>query len=158
MGLDTAQRIFTRLYNYTPINYLDEDFIFETVFKNPLRKNGISCNSTQFQITGINGIIRFKLASPGCSSKIINVLSEQRFDGDKDDLSQFVLEQENWNKVKLINRNKNVSLFVNGKLLYKGSYQKSLGEIKGLFIEFEGNGFVKTCNLTAKNGRNLYHF
>ncbi len=157
-GLDTAGRIFTRLYNYTPVNYFTDDFTFETTFKNPPRKNGILCNSTQFHISGINGIIRFKLSSPGCSARVINVLSEQRFDGDKDDLSQFVLEQENWSTIKLINRSKHVSLFVNGKLLFTGSYQKPLGEIKGLFIEFEGNGFVKNCDLTAGNGRSLYHF
>ena len=158
VGLDTVQRIFTRLYNYTAVNYSKDDFTYETTFKNPSRRNGISCNSTQFQISGMNSMIRFKLSSEGCSSRVINVLSEKKFDGDKNDLSQFVVEQENWNTVKMINRNKHVSLFVNGKLLYKGSYQKPLGEIKGLFIEFEGNGFVKTCNLTAKNGRNLYHF
>lgn len=158
MGLDTTQRIFTRLYNYTPVNYFNDDFTFETVFKNPPRKNAISCNSTQFQVSGINGMIRFKLSSPGCSSRVINFLSEQRFYGDKDDLSQFVLGQENWSTVKMINRNKHVSLFVNGKLLFTGKYQKPLGEIKGLFIEFEGNGFVKTCDLKAGNGRSLYHF
>ena len=158
IGLDTALRIFTRLYNYTPVNYFADDFIFETTFKNPPRKNSISCNSTQFQISGINGMIRFKLSSPGCTSRVINVLSEQRYDGDKSDLTRFVLEQEAWNSVRMINRNKQVSLFVNGELLFTGTYQKSLGEIKGLFIEFEGNGFVKKCDLTAGNGRRLYHF
>ncbi len=158
VGLDTAQRIFTRLYNYSPVNYSKDDFTFETTFKNPPRKNGISCNSTQFQVSGINSMIRFKLSSPGCSSRVLNVLSEQRFEGYKVDLSQFVLEQEKWSTIRLINRSKQVSLFVNGKLLFSGSYQKPLGEIKGLFIEFEGDGFVKTCDLTAGNGRNLYHF
>jgi hypothetical protein len=51
-----------------------------------------------------------------------------------------------------------VSLYVNGKLLFTGTYQNPLGEIKGLFIEFEGNGFVKTCDLKAPNGCSLYHF
>ncbi|TXK49348.1 hypothetical protein FVR03_06320 [Pontibacter qinzhouensis] len=158
IGLDTVKRIFTRLYNFTPVNYFADDFTFETTFKNPPRRHGFSCNSTQFQISGINSMIRFKLSNPGCSSRVINVLSEQRFDGDKDDLSQFVLEQENWNTVKMINQNKQVSLFVNGELLFTGSYQKPLGEIKGLFIEFEGNGFVKNCDLKAGDGRSLYQF
>ncbi|WP_448702533.1 hypothetical protein ACFGVR_09290 [Mucilaginibacter sp. AW1-3] len=158
MGLDTTQRIFTRLYNYTPVNYFADDFTFETTFKNPPRKNAISCNSTQFQISGINSMIRFKLSSPGCSARVINFLSEQRFDGDKSDLSQFVLTQENWSTVKITNRKRHVTLFVNGKLLFTGSYQKSLGELKGLFIEFEGNGFVKNCDLKAPDSRILYHF
>lgn len=158
MGLDTAQRIFTRLYNFSPVKYTEDNFTFETTFKNPPRKNGIACNSTQFQISGINSMIRFKLSSPGCTSRVLNVLSEQRFEGNKDDLSQFVLEQENWSTIRLVNRNKQVTLFVNGKPLFTGSYQQPLGEIKGLFIEFEGNGFVRTCDLTAGDGRNLYHF
>lgn len=158
MGLDTAQRIFTRLYNYTPVNYSEDEFVFETTFKNPPRKDGISCNSTQFQISGIKGMIRFKLSSPGCTSRVINFLSEKRYDGDKDDLSQFVVNQEEWNTIKIINKKKNVSLLVNGRLLFTGNYEKPLGEIKGLFIEFEGNGFVHSCDLETGDGTNLYHF
>lgn len=158
MGLDTNGLFYTRLCNFTPTKYASEDFIFEATFKNSVHETGVYCKGTQFQISGINSFIRFKIASPGCSYRVINVVSEQIFEGSKDNLSQFVLNLEKWNTVKLINRNKHLSLFVNDKLLFTGNYKKSIGKIQGLFLEFEGNGFVKTCILKSYDGKILYYF
>jgi len=158
MGLDTNGLFYTRLCNFTPIKYAPEDFIFEATFKNSVHEKGVYCKGTQFQVSGINGFIRFKLASPGCSYRVINVLSEQTFRGSRDDLSKFVLDLEKWNNVKLINRNKQVSFYVNNKLLFNGTYEISLGSIQGLFLEFEGNGFVKNCDLKSLDGEILYRF
>jgi hypothetical protein len=157
-GLDTTERTYVRLCNYTPTGYSTDDFVFETTFKNKFQKGAIHCQSTQFQISGSNSMIRFKLTSAGCSFWVLNVVSEQVFEGSKTNLSQFTFNSEQWNTVKLTNRNKHLSLLVNGKQIFNGSYQKDLGEIKGVFLEFEGNGFVKNCDLKSLNGKQLYHF
>lgn len=157
-GLDTTERTYVRLCNYTPTGYSTDDFVFETTFKNKFQKGAIHCQSTQFQISGSNSMIRFKLTSAGCSFWVLNVVSEQVFEGSKTNLSQFTFNSEQWNTVKLTNRNKHLSLLVNGKQIFNGSYQKNLGEIKGVFLEFEGNGFVKNCDLKSLNGKQLYHF
>lgn len=158
IGIDTIGSFYTQLCNFTPVNYAQEDFIFEATFKNALPGKGISCKGTQFQISGISGSVRFKLVNSGCSYRVINVMSEQTFDGRKDNLSRFVIDLEKWNTVKLTNRNKHLSLFVNGRLLFTGTYQKPLGAIQGIFLEFEGNGYVKNCDLKTLNGVPLYHF
>ncbi|MES2773425.1 MAG: hypothetical protein V4722_04540 [Bacteroidota bacterium] len=103
-------------------------------------------------------MIRFRLVSPGCSLRILNILSEQTFKGASDSLSQFVLDLSQWNTVKLVNHHKQVSLSVNGKEIFTGAYQRSLGDIKGIFLEFEGTGSVKTCDLKSYDGKVLYHF
>lgn len=157
-GLDTNGLFYTRLCNFTPIMHPSEDFIFEATFRNSVHGKGVYCKGTQFQVSGMNGFIRFKLASPGCSYRVINVVSEQSFDGSKDDLSQFTLDLEQWNTIKLVNLNKQLSLFVNGKSLYTGTYKEPIGQIQGLFLEFEGNGFVKNCELKSSDGKILYHF
>ena len=158
VGIDTIGMFYTRLCNFAPIKHSGEDFAFETTFKNALPGKGISCIGTQFQISGINGSIRFKLVNSGCSYRVINVVSEQIFDGRIENLSQFVIDLEKWNTVKLTNRNKHLSLFVNDKLLFTGTYKQSLGGIQGLFLEFEGNGFVKNCTLKSYDGKTLYGF
>lgn len=157
-GLDTLNSYFTRLCNYTKTGYRSDNFIFETSFKQALFKKGIYCSSMQFEISGLSNKIRFNLVSSGCSSRVLNVISEQTFRGTKTNLSQFVLNLDKWNTVKLINRNKKLSLIVNGKLLFKGTYKEPLGEIKGVFVEFEGNGYIKNCDLKSLDGRFLYHF
>lgn len=158
MGLDTVGTFFTRLCNFTPVGDTSGDFIFEATFKNVLHEKGIYCNGTQFQVSGINSMIRFKLVNAGCSYRILNVLSEKTFEGSKDNLSQFVFDLEKWNSVKLINQNKQVLLFVNNKLSFTGTYKKSIGQIQGVFLEFEGNGFVKYCTLKSLDGKILYRF
>lgn len=157
-GLDTIESYFTRLCNFTPINSHSDNFIFETTFKKTIPQKGIYCSSMQFQISGIDNMIRFNFVSSGCSPKVLNVISEQYFRGSDIDLSRFVLDLEQWNTVKLINRNKNLALYVNDKLIYRRIYKESLGDLRGVFVEFEGNGYVKKCSLKSLDGKNLYHF
>ena len=158
MGFDTTGVILTRLCNYTPVPQSADDFIFEATFKTPQQDKVNYCRSTQFHIAGGSSIIRFKFVSPGCSLRVLNVVSEQTFKGATDNLSQFVLELEKWNTVKLVNHNRHVLLYVNGKQIFSGKYQRSLGNIKGLFLEFEGAGSVKNCELKSYQGKTLYHF
>jgi hypothetical protein len=102
-------------------------------------------------------VIRFKLVNPGCSASVLNKVSELDFKGNIKNLSQFTIPLENWNSVKLINH-KHVKLYLNNKLLFEGTYKVSLGEVRGLFIEFHGNGFIKNCELKTYDGKVLYHF
>lgn len=158
MGIDTANTFYTRLCNYTTTNYKLEDFIFESSFKNQINEAGIYCNGVQFQISGEKHCIRFKLVNNGCSYRIRNIISEKEYIGLLNDLSDFTLDLSKLNAVKIINENKNVKLFVNEQLIFEESYQESLGEIKGVFIEFEGNGYVNTCSLSSKEGEYLLEF
>lgn len=157
-GLDTTGVILIRLCNYTPVKQDADNFIFEATFKNDLHEKYNYCRSTQFQISGSDSRIKFRLVSPGCSLRVINVVSEQTFNGAVNNLSKFVLDLTRWNTVKLVNHNKHVSLDINGKSLFNGTYQRSLGDIKGLFLEFEGIGLVKSCSLKSYEGKVLYHF
>lgn len=157
-GLDTLKSFYTRLCNFTPINHHSDNFIFETTFKKAVQEKGIYCNSMQFQVSGTDNMIRFNFVNSGCSSRVLNIISEQTFTGAKNDLSQFVLDLDQWNTVKLVNRNKNLSLFMNGKLLFRGKYKKSIGDLRGVFVEFKGNGYVKKCSLKSLEEEELYDF
>lgn len=158
LGLDTTLPLITRLCNYSPVGHYADDFVFEATFRNVLPEKGIYCRSTQFQVAGLHGMVRFKLVNAGCSLRVLNMMSEQRFEGTKTNLSSFVTDLAQWNTVRLVNRNKNVSLFLNDSLIFTGKYEVSIGDIKGVFLEFEGTGFVKKCELTAADGKKLYRF
>ena len=158
LGLDTTGVFLTRLCNYSKVRNPSEDFIFETTFKNDLAQKYNYCRSTQFQISGKNSLLKFRLVSSGCSQRVINIMSEQIFNGAKNNLSRFVLDLKNWNKVKLINHKKQVSIYLNGQLLFSGKYERPLGELRGVFLEFEGAGMVKSCQLRAYDGNLIYNF
>lgn len=132
--------------------------MFETTFKNKPKDGGLYCNSTQFQITGINGAIRFRFVNSGCSYRVLNIVGEKIFEGSKTNLSEFVIQTQNWNKAKLINKDKKVTLFVNDRQVFEETYEKSLGMLKGLFIEFEGNGYLRECILQSPEGETYFQF
>jgi Domain of Unknown Function (DUF1080) len=157
-GVDTLIKYYSRLCNFTPIAYNADNFKFETTFKNDVENSGIYCNSVQFQISGSKNRIRINFRNPGCSSAVLNVISEQRYEGSNSDLSKFVLNLEQWNTVKIINKNKQLSVFVNGKFFYTVSYSEPLGDIRGILVEFERNGYVKSCSLKSLDGKILYDF
>lgn len=157
-GIDTLTQFHTRLSNYTPFRYSADNFIFESTFKKDIEKAGIYCQSVQFQVVGLENKIRFNFRSPGCSSKVLNIISEKRFEGTNTDLSKFVMNLNEWNTVKLLNKNKHLSLFVNGSLIFKGTYSKSLGDLRGVFVEFERSGYFKNCSLKTLDGKILYNF
>lgn len=157
-GIDTSGLVYTRLCNFKPLDYKEENFIFEATFRNVIDEKGIYCKSTQFQVSGMKNRIRFKLATPGCSNRISNMISEKTQIGTMVNLSKFTTNLGSWTNVKLINSNKKVTLYVNGKILHTENYNQELGEIKGLFIEFEGIGFVKSCRLSTPEGKRLYEF
>lgn len=157
-GLDTVGTLYTRLCNYRNTNYRLDDFTFESTFKNYIVNKGVYCGGAQFQITGENQLIRFKFVNEGCSFRVLNRVGEKVYDGQTDNLSVFTLDLSHWNTIKIVNQNKNVNLFVNNRLVFEDTYQNSLGEIKGVFVEFEGNGFIKTCKLSGNNQVNLFEF
>lgn len=157
-GIDTIQPFFTRLCNFNAIKYKADSFIFETIFKKDFKKEGISCNGLVFKISGTDKSLRFNFVDPGCSSRITNIISEKTINGLSHNLSPFVMDFQKWNTIKLINNDKKLSLFVNGTLIYKTSYEVSLGELRGLFVEFERNGYFKKCSLKSLSGEELYVF
>lgn len=157
-GIDTIQPFFTRLCNYSAIKFKADNFIFETTFKKDYKKEGISCNGLVFKISGTDKSLRFNFVDPGCSSRITNIISEKTINGLTHNLSPFVMDFEKWNSIKLINNDKKLSLFVNGALIYTTTYKVSLGELRGVFVEFERNGYFKNCSLKSLTGEELYVF
>ncbi|MEL1242547.1 hypothetical protein [Flavobacterium flavipallidum] len=157
-GIDTIQPFFIRLCNYAPLKQNADNFIFEATFKKGKQSNAISCNGLVFKISGSKNYIRFNFVNPGCSSRITNIISEKTLKGTTHNLSPFVVDFQKWNSIKLINKDKKLSLLVNGILLYNTEYSHSLGDIRGLFVEFERNGFIKNCSLSSVDGKNFYQF
>lgn len=156
-GIDTSGLLYTRICNYRDTKHLN-DFMYECVFKNHIDLTDISCNGVQMQIAGEHSYIRFKFVNNGCSYRVINVVSEKVYDGEVVNQAKFTANLQEWNKVKIINENNEASLYLNDELILKETYSKPLGEIKGTFVEFEGNGYVQSIHLSTLTGKSLFRF
>lgn len=157
-SIDTLQPFFTRLCNYTPLKHNGDNFVFETTFKKDFRNEDVTCSSLVFKVSGADNDIRFHFVSPGCSSISTNIISEKTVNGTDYNLSPFVVDFKKENTIKLINTNKKLTLFVNDKPIYNMAYKESLGDLRGVFVEFERNGFIKNCLLSSLDGSIFYKF
>lgn len=157
-NIDTIQPFFVRLCNYTPLKKTADNFVFETTFKKDIQKEEVSCDGLVFKVSGAENDIRFHFVNSGCTSRVANIVSDKIINGIDHNLSPFVVDFKKWNTIKLINSNKKLILFVNEKLIYETTYTASLGDLRGLFVEFENNGFIKKCDLSSPDGKKYYSF
>lgn len=157
-NIDTIQPFFVRLCNYTPLKKTADNFVFETTFKRDIQKEEVSCDGLVFKVSGAENDIRFHFVNSGCTSRVANIVSDKIINGTDHNLSPFVVDFKKWNTIKLINNDKKLTLFVNEKLIYETTYTASLGDLRGLFVEFENNGFIKKCDLSSLDGKKYYSF
>lgn len=157
-SMDTTKMAVIRIDNYRRTDKSGDFFTLETTVKNPDQWPGIRCNSIYLYVQGTTGIIRFRFANPGCSYWIDYQLSEKKITNRDTDLTSFTFSLNDWQYLRLENRNKNVNLFINNKIRFRDSYQKSIGEIVGVTILFHGNGYVKNYLLKDKNGSGIFTF
>lgn len=158
VGIDTSASRFTRLCNFKDTEVSGDRFIFETSCKIESKQDGIYCSATQVKISGSEGSISFRLVSPGCSSSASWVTGEVFKNGYASNLSALAIDLAKWNTIKVLNQNKEVSLFINDKMVMKNYYRKSIGNIMGVFVEFEGTGFIKQCQLFDQERKELFKF
>jgi len=155
-SMDTTKMTVIRVDNYQKSNKQGDYFTLETMVKNPDQWPGIRCNSIYLYVQGTLGIIRFRFANPGCSHWIDYQLSEKKISNKDTDLSNFTFSLDNWQHIKLENRNKKVKLFINNKIRFTDNYKKSLGEIVGVTVLFHGNGYLKNYVLNDASGKALF--
>jgi len=157
-GMDTLKLVDVRIDNYYPTNVNGDDFILQTRFKNPEEWPGSRCNSVFLSIVGKQEFIYLNFANPGCSYWIHCRLSEKKMDKRNDNLTGFAFNLSEWQDVRVENRNKKIAVYINNILRYSNSYTKSIGEILGVTIQFQGNGYLKSYSLTDLNKKPIFTF
>lgn len=155
-SLDTTKIAVIRIDNIRKTGKNGDSFTLETTFKNPEQWPGIRCNSIYLYVQGTEGTIRFRFANPGCSYWIDYQLSEKKVTNKDTDLSNFTFSLNDWQQIRLENRNKKVELFINNSRRFSDTYQKSIGEIVGVTVLFHGNGYIKDYLLKDANGITLF--
>lgn len=155
-GMDTTKIAVIRLANFYSTKVNNDNFKLETLIKNDDHWSGTRCNSVFLEVVGRNGNIKFRFTKPGCSVWIWCRLSEKSKEGSTDDLSHFAFDLTQWQNIKIINRNKTVSVLINNQKQFEDTYTKSIGEIVGTSITFHGNGAVRNYKLTDNSNNTLF--
>lgn len=158
LGMDTNKLVEIRMENYKPTGSNGDNFTLETTLKNSDVWSQSNCNSVFLVITGRKESIKLHFTNPGCSYWIRFRLSEKMLNNKNDNLSDFVFNLAEWQKLRVENRNKNISIFVNDIKRYSNYYNETIGEIVGVTVIFQGNGYLKNYLLSDLNGREIFKF
>lgn len=133
-----------------------DNFTFETRVKNNREEGGIVCQNCEISIFGENGRHLIQLCDPGCIGQLYQKFGRYYISGKNNDFSSFGTNLNNWNDVKMVFKNKLVTIFLNNEEIYRTSYEDSNGAIKGLFYWFAGSGAVDYARLYDAKGELTY--
>lgn len=103
-----------------------------------------------------DGLQFIPLSSKGNHREDAISFSEVFMEGNTTDLSMFETDVYSWNNLRLENRNRDVSVYLNNSLLYRFSYEMPLEMICGFNILFLGSGSVDRLSLLDSDSKIIY--
>ncbi len=108
------------------------------------------------EVYGEASIFYFMGIIPGCVSQIEVQVSDQHFSGQTTDLSTFGYDVTQWQEIEIDVHNKNVTISIGTKQVFKKRYLKSAGLIKGLGFGSNGLCEVDYVHLLDSVGNVVY--
>jgi hypothetical protein len=117
------------------------NFVFTTSFK--MDSTGVVCPGAALLLKGEHEYMYINFGAKGCESDIKMSIAERKFDGKNRDLTSFGTSMYAWQNIQVRNQNQTIIIELNGKVIFKTTYTKSLGELKEVGFIFNGNGIIK---------------
>lgn len=124
-----------------------DHFMFTTTIRNTSTVEQSLCRKMQVLIMGKENPILIPLADKGCISGLSLYTGSQSISGKEHDLSAFGCDCSQWQQLVCSQENGILSVWLNGKLILTIPRNRSIGDIIGLNIGFEGTGEVKEASL-----------
>jgi hypothetical protein len=127
--------------------------IMEVRYKNSPDMGGISCYDSEFRIICENGIASANLVQEGCHRWSEITIGETHLNGKYDDLSSLKADRSEWNVYKIKIENQTAEITNGDNVVFSGSFNNSLGQVKGIRFVTKGSGafdYVKLYNLSGE--------
>ena len=131
-------------------------FTLETRIKNDFAQGEAVCQTSLVNVICSQGHFSIPLAIPGCVGELTLALGKERISGKTHDLSSLGTNLSRWQTLRCEVRDRQVSLFLNDKLVYQGSYPDDVGKIAGLRYRFHGPGAIDYVRLWDAQGEVVY--
>lgn len=156
-NVDVTKRFFLRYYNIRDFDGVDSDnFSIETRFKHD--SIGIAlCPLAELTILTEEHIYYVPVTSMGCVGDLEIKVGEVFKNSRDNNLSGLGADIYQWQKLRIVNTNKNASVFLNDKEAIQVQYTRDFGKIVGLIFTFNGLGSVDYINMKDLNGHVVYH-
>jgi hypothetical protein len=156
-NVDLTKRFFIRYYNVRDYDGVDADnFSIETRLKHDSVTTGV-CPFIELTILTEEHIYWIPLTSKGCVGDLHIKLGEIVKSGKDFNLSGLGTNIYQWQKLRIENKNKTATVFLNDVQAVQLTYKKDFGKIVGLVYAFNGLGSVDYIDLKDITGKSVYH-
>ncbi len=156
-GVDTIRDYWLKSRWVSPLNADGDNFVFETKFRNRYNPGWNNCPEVDMTILGNDGSFKFKIFNTGCgSAQTLNVFGNISLDGKFYDLSSFGKNLNQWQAIRLEAKDKKVSIFCNGELIYDTLYASSIGSLYGVLFNTKRSAEIEYVRLNKLNGTPIF--
>jgi hypothetical protein len=102
------------------------------------------------------GFMYCALTMPGCTGGISAQFGNQAIDGKSNDLSPLACDVHQWHRLEIVDRQRQVTIAIDGRTVMKKTYSVPAGLITGLGFHSNGLCQVDSIRLADVNGKEVY--
>lgn len=158
-GLDKTKGYYCIDYRYfADFSISGDQFSFECTIKNSKLTGGLFCNDVSFSLICEHNNIASDFNNKGCEGGITFKISDIQVNSQYNDLSSFNIDISEWKHVVLKVKSNESQLFLDNKQLFKTSYSKKLGKLKGINFNTMGSGMIKKIILKNEKDSVVYNY
>ncbi|WP_350288765.1 hypothetical protein [uncultured Croceitalea sp.] len=126
-----------------------DNFELRSTIKNSYRDKWAVCQNAAIFILGTKGAMIISFAIPGCTSELGLMMNDVYIDGKEHDLSNLGVDLSEPKEIKIHVKDKKLSIFLENRQLFTGSYREDMGRIAGVRYRFLGAGEVYSSKLSS---------
>ncbi len=133
-----------------------DNFSLSTSVKNTYAEKWAVCQAVRIVVLGTQGAMVIPFSIPGCVSDINLMLNDTYVRGKEHDLSMFGVDFSDPRNIEIDVKQKQVTVLVDNTEVYRGNYQKSVGDLVGFRYRFLGAGEVGHLKITGPSNNTVY--
>ncbi len=145
-GFDNSKEMVLSYYNINEFENIDIRY-FEIEARIKMVRSKTVCPFMELAIIDEKDISWFPITEKGCEGTLSLKLGDTFISGEKNDLSKFGTDIDQWNTIRLKVEDQIASLYVNGNLVYQLSSRETRKYIMGIMLHFTGEGVVDHVRL-----------
>jgi hypothetical protein len=124
-----------------------EHFSLETTVRNTSSVEECLCRNVTITVLGQFSAIIIPLSDKGCIANLSLLAGFTQVNGKDHDLSAFGCDFTQWQHVKCTEANHVLNIILNDRSIYTLEKARSIGDIVGIRISFEGAGAIQSASL-----------
>lgn len=156
-GADTNRTFLVHFSNTKPLHINGDNFELLARVKTSQARPGVRCSQVFTQVFGDRAKHAFLLMKPDCAAFIQLQHSEIFVTGQFHDFRNIGADFTNAGEYRLLVRNREAKIIINGREVHRTTYQQPLGELFGLRISFSGIGEINRLYVKDLNTGVVFH-